>query len=93
MFATAIQELRHAARSLRKSPGFAAVAVFTLAVGLAVSSATNRLLSSQLLSLSPHDPLLLITVSTILLLAALSASAVPARRAACVDPMAALRHE
>ena len=37
-----------------------------LAIGLAVSFATNRLLTSQLFGLSPHDPLLLITVSMLL---------------------------
>ena len=69
------------------------ITLLGLAVGLAVSLATNRLLSSQLFGLSPHDPLLLTAVSVILLGAALLASLLPARRAARVDPMAALRHE
>jgi ABC-type antimicrobial peptide transport system permease subunit len=64
-----------------------------LAIGLLVSFATNRLLASQLFGLSPHDPVLLMTVSAILLVVALLASFLPARRAAKVDPMEALRYE
>jgi len=64
-----------------------------LAVGLALSFATNRLLSSQLFGLSPNDPILLATVSVVLMLIALFACWLPARRAARVDPMEALRQE
>jgi putative ABC transport system permease protein len=67
--------------------------LFGLAIGLAVSFATNQLLASQLFGLSPHDPFLLITVSVLLLLVALLASFLPARHAARVDPMEALRYE
>ena len=64
-----------------------------LAIGLGVSFATNRLLASQLYGLSPHDPVLLTSVSLVLLLVALLASFVPARRAARFNPVEALRHE
>jgi len=64
-----------------------------LLAGLAVSFAVNRLLASQLFDLSPHDPLLLLSVSLILLVISLVASVIPARRAARVDPMVALRTE
>jgi putative ABC transport system permease protein len=64
-----------------------------LVIGLAFSLATNRLLASQLFGLSPHDPVLLTTVSVVLLTVALLASFLPARRAANVNPMEALRHE
>lgn len=64
-----------------------------LLAGLVVSSATNRLLANQLFGLSPHDPWLLTSVSALLLLVALVASVFPARRAARVDPMVALRAE
>jgi ABC-type lipoprotein release transport system permease subunit len=50
-------------------------------------------LASQLFGLSPHDPILLATASGVLLVAALLASFVPARRAAQIDPMQALRQE
>src|SRR5262245_45106890 len=69
------------------------ITLIGLAIGLVASFATNRLLSSQLFGLSAHDPFLLTTVSFVLLLAALAASFVPARRAARVDPMEALRCE
>ena len=62
-----------------------------LAIGLAVSFATNRLLSSQLFGLTPHDPVLLTSVSVLLLCVALLASLLPARRAARTNPMEALR--
>ncbi|MCI0538874.1 MAG: FtsX-like permease family protein [Verrucomicrobiales bacterium] len=69
------------------------LAIAGLGLGLGISSATNRMLASQLFGLSPHDPFLLGTVSVVLLLAALLASFLPARRAARVDPMEALRCE
>jgi putative ABC transport system permease protein len=64
-----------------------------LVAGLAVSFATNRLFASQLFNLSPTDPALLAVVSFTLFAVALGASLVPARRAARVDPLTALRYE
>jgi predicted permease len=64
-----------------------------LLIGLAVSFVTNRLLTSQLFGLSPHDPVLLTRVSGVLILVALTASLFPARRAAKTNPIEALRHE
>jgi ABC-type antimicrobial peptide transport system permease subunit len=66
---------------------------FGLLVGLVVSLVSNRFLSSQLFGLSPHDPVLLAAVSVVLLLVGLTASLLPARRAARVDPIMALRTE
>ena len=67
------------------------LALAGLAIGLAFSFATNRLLASQLFGLSPHDPFRLMMASVVLLFVALLASLPPARRAARVDPMEALR--
>jgi predicted permease len=69
------------------------LALTGLALGLALSFATNRLIASQLFGVSPHDPILLGTVGFTLLFVALLASLLPARRAARVDPMVALRSE
>ncbi len=51
------------------------------------------LISSLLFAVRPADPLTFLAVVSILVAAALVASYIPARRAAKVDPMAALRHE
>ncbi|MBV9745651.1 MAG: ABC transporter permease [Acidobacteriia bacterium] len=61
--------------------------------GLAAASALMRLLSSLLFEVSPVDPLTYATVAATLLMAALTASYVPARRAMSVDPAEALRAE
>ncbi len=75
---------------LRQSSRLAAVG---LAIGLVLSLGAGRLLANQLFDLSPHDPLLLATVILLLLLVGLLASFLPARRAAKVDPIHALRHD
>jgi putative ABC transport system permease protein len=68
-------------------------AVVGLALGLAGSLALARLLASSLFGVQPTDPATLGTVSAVVLVVALLASYVPARRAACVDPVSALRTE
>lgn len=60
-----------------------------IGVGLAVG--LTRLLRSLLFGVKPGDPATLAGVAVGLLLVALLASYIPARRAASVDPMAALR--
>ena len=68
------------------------VALSALAgVGLALLA--GQALASLLYHVSPTDPLALGGAVAILALAALAASLVPARRAAGVDPMIALRNE
>ena len=65
--------------------------IIGLAIGIVSAFALGRLLTSQLYEVSAHNPALL-TASTILLAAiALIACLVPARRAAHVDPIQALR--
>lgn len=61
--------------------------------GLAVSLAATRLLASQLYDITPTDPLTFIAVPMLLLIVALLACFVPARRATQVDPLIALRNE
>ncbi|MDX2034307.1 MAG: ABC transporter permease [Blastocatellia bacterium] len=62
-------------------------------LGLLGGAAMARLLSFILLDLSPFDPLTFGAVSLCLILVALLAVWLPARRAATVDPMIALRHD
>ena len=64
-----------------------------LAIGFAVALTLTRVMRSQLYEIGPTDPLTFIAVSLMLLAVALVACWFPARRAAKVDPMVALRHE
>jgi putative ABC transport system permease protein len=64
-----------------------------IGIGALAALAVNRLLVSLLVGVSPYDPLTLVTVSGLMLAAALVACYIPARRATKVDPLVALRHE
>jgi putative ABC transport system permease protein len=64
-----------------------------LAVGVPVSLAATRLLRSQLFGVQAADPLSYVAVALLLGTVALAACYLPARRAAAVDPMQALRQE
>ncbi len=66
---------------------------FGLVVGLAGSAVLTRLIASQLVAVSPLDPLTFAAVSVLLSTAGFLAVYLPARRASRVDPMVALRHE
>jgi putative ABC transport system permease protein len=71
--------------------------VRTLAIGLTIgvtgALTVARFVRSLLFGIGPADPLTLLLMAAILLLAALIASYVPARRAVRIDPMVVLRDE
>ncbi len=62
-----------------------------VAIGLSASLALTRLMKSLLFGVSATDPLTFIVLALLLALVALTACYIPARRAAKVDPIAALR--
>jgi predicted permease len=64
-----------------------------LIAGLAIAFALFTGIESLLFGVSPRDPFTLTTVPALLLLAALAASWLPARRAAALDPLSSLRSE
>jgi ABC-type lipoprotein release transport system permease subunit len=64
-----------------------------VALGLVAAIAATRVLQSLLFGVSATDPLVLGLVAAVLLVIAAAASFAPARRAAGVDPVVALRGE
>jgi ABC-type antimicrobial peptide transport system permease subunit len=71
----------------------ARLAAIGAAIGVAGSLALTRLMKDLLYSVSPTDPFTFVAVVALLVLVALAACYIPARRAMRVDPMTALRHE
>jgi putative ABC transport system permease protein len=69
------------------------LALIGIAVGVAGSLGLTQFLTRYLYDVKPTDPVTFAGVSLLLLGVALLASWLPARRAAKVDPMVALRHE
>jgi predicted permease len=71
----------------------ATMAAIGLALGLVFATLATRLERSVLFGVDPLDPLSLVAALSLLALASLGASWLPARRAAAIDPMQALRTE
>jgi ABC-type antimicrobial peptide transport system permease subunit len=67
--------------------------VIGVLLGLGAALALARTIAAMLYGLKPWDPATFLLSSALLILAALGASWIPARRAAGVEPMLALRHE
>jgi putative ABC transport system permease protein len=64
-----------------------------IALGLGGAAALTSLLSSVLFDVAPGDPVTFAAAAAVLAAVALAACLAPARRAALMDPLAALRHE
>ena len=67
--------------------------MFGVLIGLLGAVGVGQLLRSQLVGVSPHDPLTFALIATVLATVAFVASVIPARRASRVDAMIALRYE
>jgi putative ABC transport system permease protein len=68
-------------------------AAIGLAIGMPAAIFGGRFMASMLYNVKTWDPVVLVTTTVILALAALLAAVIPARRAASVEPMIALRVE
>ena len=73
--------------------GSMAWALGGIALGLCASFGLTRVLAGVLYGVTPTDPVVLASVTTLLVAVAVAASYLPARQAARVDPVVALRSE
>jgi putative ABC transport system permease protein len=69
------------------------LALAGLIFGVAGAFALTRSMTALLFEVKPVDPTIFSGVATLLIVVALGACYIPARRAMRVDPMVALRHE
>jgi predicted permease len=71
----------------------ARMALIGVAIGMGAALGLTRLMANQLFGVSAHDPLTFAGVALLLIIVAVAACYIPARRAMRVDPMIALRWE
>ena len=71
----------------------ARMALVGVAIGVGAALALTRLMANQLFGVSAYDPLTFAAVAMLLIVVAVAACYIPARRAMSVNPMIALRHE
>jgi ABC-type antimicrobial peptide transport system permease subunit len=71
----------------------ASMALTGVLIGFALALSLTSLVSSQLFGVTPYDPLTFASVGALLVGVALLACYIPAKRAARVDPVVALRYE
>jgi len=71
----------------------ARMALMGVAIGIGFALGLTRLMANQLFGVSAHDPLTFAGVAVLLIIVAVAACYIPARRAMRVDPVVALRHE
>ena len=67
--------------------------VIGAAVGLGLAIALSRLMQAGLLGIASSDPRIFVAFAAVLIAASVLAGYLPARRAAAIDPMTALRSE
>lgn len=71
----------------------ARMALVGVAIGVGAALGLTRLMANQLFGVSAYDPLTFAAVAMLLIVVAVAACYIPARRAMNVNPMIALRHE
>jgi len=83
---------RHGVLRLVMRGAFAPIAL-GFAIGIPIAVLAARLIADQLFQVRPYDPLSIVIAVAVLSAAAGLAGFLPARRAATIDPMEALRTE